>query len=180
MPWFLCLQLQISPMVKKSDVRDLEFSQRKCLYPDELALLNYDACFSHVKMNVIKDGSDDKCYGRHINLLKQFSKSGCFFECKLNGAYYYHTADKCSLWQHPKITYWHRDHPQLGYTKSERNNLWYCNGNTVKRKKNMIYSDDFITCQTCEYFSNCEEIFYHYSLTSRLIEDRNEWCGRIT
>ena len=87
------LTFQVTPVILESDLRHLATRERKCLFPDEVNQLPSD--LSLAKLDV---GAPVRPQRRQF--LKQYSQSGCLFECMMEGS---KTSEKqCSPWMLPQ------------------------------------------------------------------------------
>ena len=77
---------------------------RGCLYTDEQAFLSNDSCFSH-SIALVESPDDSPCIAKKLDILEDFSQSGCIYECKLNTINFQDEmmSEYCLLWDHPNV-----------------------------------------------------------------------------
>ena len=84
---------QVTPTILVSELEDVPVSVRKCLYPYEMEVLPGKSSLAQFDRGV-----SDRARGARFQRLANFSQSGCYYECMLEGAT---VASHCTPWLFP-------------------------------------------------------------------------------
>ena len=89
---------QVTPVVQESDLRDFDRDDRKCLFSNEKENELRESCFVEMPFyyddytEIFTFNSDEQveseviCEQKGFQLLRNYSQSGCLFECLIQGA----------------------------------------------------------------------------------------------